>query len=408
MDVLHEHPTQNTGASMQRWSAKGTLTLASHVGVGVQGSQEETVFVAMVRNDLSVALDIDKNYIAVVNIQTPTPNPTEQPPSGEQWYFVTYSVTSEVSEVNVLRQIHAIEHQSTQPESLLLQGDATETVISAGEIDREIELHPCAPVFLGPDVGFLSIRQWDEAAAECVLDMPELERVCGHFYIECLRSLFPGEQCSEGLVIANSDRNRANPCAGEVGASCEYTCADSFAAAGDHICRPTGVFEGGACDRIPGSSASGTDHWYACMAQDQSSECASYRDEPSCLSAWTQDGQDCQWGDIGHPPDPVGSVIVSLTLAIDIADVPQKSLMMGDVMRENPAHSAWVERFIGELSYVMRCDASRLRFDSVRAASVVATFVIFPGTPDVWALVDTLAQDIADLASPLCAHTFLW
>lgn len=402
IDVLHEHPAQSTGTDVHRWSAKGTLTLASHLGVGVPGSREETVFVALVRNDLSVALGIDKNFIAVVDIQTPTPYPTQQPPSGEQWYVVTYSVTSEVSEVNVLRQIHAIEHQSTQPGSLLLQGDATETVISAGEVEREIELHACAPVFLGPDIGFLSIHQWDDAVGECVLDMPELERVCGQFYIECLRSLFPGEQCSEGLVIANSDRNRANPCAGEVGVSCEYTCADSFVATGDHVCRPTGVFEGGACIRIPGSS---TNHWYACMSQDQTSNCAPYTDERSCVAAWRQDGQDCQWGDVGHAPDPVGSVIVGLTLATDIENIPQKNLIMGGVMQENPARSAWVERFVGELISVMGCEASRLRFDSVRAGSVVVTFAIFPGVPDAWALVDILAQAIGDRTSSLCAYS---
>ena len=468
---------------MQRWSAEGTLTLASHVGVGVQGSEEEAIFIEMIRNDLSEALGIGKDFIAVVDIQTPTPYPTAQPPSGEQWYLVTYSVTSEESEVSVLRQIHAIEHQATQPGSLLLQGDATETVISAGEIAREIELHPCTSVFLGPDVGFVTIRQWDETAAECVLNMPELQRVCGQFYTECLRFLFPGEECSQGLLIANSDRDAANPCTGQVGSSCEYTCANGFAATGDHICRPSGAFEGGACnapptctDRImngdetgidcggscprcrscdslvlnsrtdcsgtrvnavcsvecnpgfvlsgqflcgptgqfsggmcnrtpPGSNAVGTGHWYACVAQDQSSDCTPYRDEQSCLAAWSQNGQDCTWEDVGHPPDPVGSVVVGLTLAISIADIPQESLILGGVARENPARFVWVERLMGELASVMRCDTTRLRFDSVRAASVVATFVVFPGTPSASDLVDLLSQAIADPTSSLCAYT---
>ena len=78
---------------------------------------------------------------------------------------------------------------------------------------------------------------------------------------------------------------------------------------------------------------------------------------------------------------------------------------MGGVMQENPARSAWVERFVGELISVMGCEASRLRFDSVRAGSVVVTFAIFPGVPDAWALVDILAQAIGDRASSLCAYS---
>lgn len=481
IDVLHEHPQQSALANMQRWAAKGTLTVASHPGVGVQGSEEEEIFIEMVRTDVSEALGIGNDYVAVVDIQTPEPLPMEQPPSGELWYLVTYSVTSEESEVGALRSIHTIEHQSTQPDSLLLQGDATHAVISAGEVAREITLHPCTPVFLGPDIGFVGIHQWDATAGACALDMSELQRVCGHFYTECLRFLFPGVPCSDGLVIANSDRGLANPCSGEVGMSCEYNCADGCAAAGAHTCRSTGTFEGGAChcpssctdrimngdetgvdcggscprcqrcesavlnsrtncsgtqvdaicrvecnpgfvlsgeflcgrdgqfsggvcNRIPRPTAGGNGHWYACIAEDHSYECTPYGDEQSCSNARVEHGQACNWEAVGHAPDPAGSAVVSLTLALDMEEIPSENLVLGGDIRENPARLMWVEQLVSELSSVMGCDSSRLRFDSVRAASVIITFVIFPGTPDALELRDVLAQAIENPTSPLCTH----
>jgi hypothetical protein len=477
IDVLHEHPDQSAMEDMQRWSAEGTLVLASHPNVGTRGSEEEMIFIEMVRIDLSVALDISADYIAVIDIETPVPYPTEQPPTGALWFLLTYSVTNDVSEVGVLRQIHSIEHQSKQPGSLLLQGDATSTVISAGEVDHEISLHPCTPVYLGPDVGFVDILQWTEVGNECSLNMPELERVCGHFYTECLRYLFPEEDCVEGLTIANSDRIARNPCAGVVGAACEYTCNDGYTATGTHLCSPTGSFRGGSCtsctDGVSNGDETGVDcggschpcricasavlnsltdcsgtrvdaicavqcnpgfvlsgeflcgldgqfsggvcnhrpaaigsdagQWFACTTQDPSADCASYRDDASCEAAWVQDGQDCVWQDVGHAPDPVGSVIIGLTLTIDIASVPTESLVMGGVIRDNPARFAWVELLLGELQSVMQCEPSRLRFDSVNAGSVVVQFVIFPGTPDALSLLDVLAQAILDPSSPFCA-----
>ena len=218
LDVLHEHPDQTASVDIQRWSAEGTLVLASRPGATVLGSAEETILVEMLRQDISDALITSKDFISILDIETAVPYPPETPPAGEVWLEVTYEVTNDVSEVGVLRQIHSIEHQAKQPGSLLLQGDATDTVISAGDVAREIILHPCRPVFLGPDVGFVDIFQAN-AAGSCELNVLELDRVCGVFVTECLRHLYPDDiSCTAGLTVANSNRDltTGHTCSGVV------------------------------------------------------------------------------------------------------------------------------------------------------------------------------------------------
>ena len=249
LDVLHEHPIQ-TGRDQLRWSADGTLVLSSRPEVGLLGSEEQAIFVQMLRRDISYALDISEDYVSVVNIELPDPYPREEPPGGNQWWFVTYELTNFVSEVGVLRQIKNIESQAINPDSRLLQGDATSNVIAAGEVALEVELHPCSAVFLGPDVGYVEIFKPRPTGrpGDCALDMDELLRVCADFYTECLQYLYPESDCVEGLIIANSNRNASDPCLGRVGELCGYRCDDGFTAAGEHQCRPTGAFAGGACE----------------------------------------------------------------------------------------------------------------------------------------------------------------
>lgn len=111
------------------------------------------------------------------------------------------------------------------------------------------------------------------------------------------------------------------------------------------------------------------------------------------------------WEALSHAPDPVGSLIIGLTLTIDIASVPVKTLELRGTVRDNPIRFAWEEKFVGELASVMQCDVTRLRFDSANAASVIITFVIFPGTPDLWSLYDLLVQAIHDPHSPFWTMT---
>lgn len=45
------------------------------------------------------------------------------------------------------------------------------------------------------------------------------------------------ESCVGGLTIPNSDRTLTNPCAGDIGALCEYTCKSGYHPIGKHVCQ---------------------------------------------------------------------------------------------------------------------------------------------------------------------------
>jgi hypothetical protein len=48
----------------------------------------------------------------------------------------------------------------------------------------------CEPIFLGDDIGWASVFQWNDADQDCALDILELTRVCSEFYEECLAFLY--------------------------------------------------------------------------------------------------------------------------------------------------------------------------------------------------------------------------
>ena len=209
-----------------------------------------------------------------------------------------------------------------------------------------------------------------------------------------------GPSCD--LPVQNSLTDCAGTAAGHV---CHVNCNPGYVLSGTYTCDGNGQFSGGSCNLIPGAVTAGP--WLACVTQDPSSTCTGYASQAECMAGWVQDGNDCSWEDLGHAPDPVGSLIISITLTIDIASVPMKTMDLGGIVRGNPLRFAWEEKFLGELASVMQCDVTRLRFDSANAASVIIKFIIFPEIPDMWGLFDLLVQAINDPNSPFWTMTDL-
>jgi hypothetical protein len=52
--------------------------------------------------------------------------------------------------------------------------------------DLQTQQPVCESVFLGPDIGFANIFSYNDADGTCDVDMTELATVCTHFYQECL------------------------------------------------------------------------------------------------------------------------------------------------------------------------------------------------------------------------------
>ena len=101
----------------------------------------------------------------------------------------------------------------------------TRTVVSAGEVAHELQLHPCQPVFLGPDVGYVSVYRFKGArrcminevgehqscmvslfaGGQCTLQNEKLRRTCGAaFWIQCMQYLFPQVKCKQNGTIPHS------------------------------------------------------------------------------------------------------------------------------------------------------------------------------------------------------------
>eukprot|EP01052_Picozoa_sp_SAG31_P079383 SAG31_NODE_39029_length_291_cov_1.057292_1_plen_52_part_10 len=48
-------------------------------------------------------------------------------------------------------------------------------VISAGEVEYELELNQCPAVFLGPNIGFVNVMEKHSTDGNCLLDVEELQ-----------------------------------------------------------------------------------------------------------------------------------------------------------------------------------------------------------------------------------------
>jgi hypothetical protein len=256
IDTLHERSSAAPVAQQTNlWSAEGTLTLASRDSVVVPSSRNRAIFVAMARNDIATALNISIDYVCVTQVAL---TPIAQSPksakllNGDRWVTLHYQVTSNVSEVRALRMLFAIEGMAKTPRSALRKGDVTDTVIQAGEIKHELALHPCPPMFLGPDVGYASVSKTKlSSASKCVIDMRKMQSVCQDFYLQCLNYVrSPTKICNgHNDTIPNSDRNAQNPCKGAIGDTCTFRCTSAFIGIGRHKCLATGSWSGGTCRR---------------------------------------------------------------------------------------------------------------------------------------------------------------
>merc|ERR1711871_39203 len=71
-------------------------------------------------------------------------------------------------------------------------GDMLQTCLEFLESSEEPTAQ-CEPIFLGPDVGFVNVMVYNDADGSCEIDMAELENVCQQFLAECLAFLESSE-----------------------------------------------------------------------------------------------------------------------------------------------------------------------------------------------------------------------
>jgi hypothetical protein len=73
-----------------------------------------------------------------------------------------------------------------------------------------VELPQCEQVFLGPDIGFQNVFEYNDNDGTCEISMPELAAVCTTFFQECLDFLASSETPSCPPVFLGTDIGYAN------------------------------------------------------------------------------------------------------------------------------------------------------------------------------------------------------
>ena len=135
------------------------------------------------------AIGIHFDYIAVVEIR-----PATDSEEGETInVHVNYEVVAEGQEAAALELLHELEAQAADPTSALLNGVVTNTITASGDDPNELALHNCEPVFLGPDIGFVSVMEFHDDDGSCHINMGELASVCAAFFAECMAFLESGD-----------------------------------------------------------------------------------------------------------------------------------------------------------------------------------------------------------------------
>merc|ERR1711939_869740 len=149
------------------------------------GGNAELEFVALLRQDLSTALDTNMDYISVTNIYAA--DASQETDIRALHVSIELSAPSTVDAAQML--FDELVSQQADATSVLMTGLVSSTIIQVEETRDVLSTHICEPVFLGPDIGYVSVRAWNEETQECETSMAELATACNAFFAECMSFL---------------------------------------------------------------------------------------------------------------------------------------------------------------------------------------------------------------------------
>ena len=144
IDVLRDRGGVDEDAEMagQHWTAKGNLVLTARETV-LTDEEDQAIFTSLLRADISAALEIAMDFVAILRVSEGLNVRGANLADGDAFVEVKYVLTSDVSEIRVLRLIESLRLQALDPGSRLRGGEVTNTVAEAGEMDYELELNQC-------------------------------------------------------------------------------------------------------------------------------------------------------------------------------------------------------------------------------------------------------------------------
>ena len=80
---------------------------------------------------------------------------------------VNFELTAAGTEAAALALITELIAQSTDPDSTLMQSATAGAILQVAEIQDDLQLFTCEPVFLGPDIGFANIMEYHDDDGTC-------------------------------------------------------------------------------------------------------------------------------------------------------------------------------------------------------------------------------------------------
>jgi hypothetical protein len=167
------------------FTAAGWILMPADPLVAQIGSDEEIVFVSLLREELAVALSIGIDMVSVTEINLV--------PEAEGRVHVRFELTAPETEAAAVLLLENLIDQSTDPQSTLLSRDFTNAIELVAMTMDELQLRTCEPVFLGPDIGFVSVMEYHDSDGTCTLSMSELATTCSVFFAECIAFLQSSE-----------------------------------------------------------------------------------------------------------------------------------------------------------------------------------------------------------------------
>ena len=181
-----DDPPSDAGSEGETiFTIDGWLLMQGSAEILDLGGNAELEFVALLRQDLSTALDTNMDYISVTNIYAADEN--QETDIRALHVSIELSAPSTVDAAQAL--FDELVSQQADATSVLMTGLVSSTIIQVEETRDVLSTHICEPVFLGPDIGYVSVRAWNEETQECETSMAELATACNAFFAECMSFL---------------------------------------------------------------------------------------------------------------------------------------------------------------------------------------------------------------------------
>ena len=167
------------------FAVDGWMLMQGDAAVVDLGGDAELEFASLLRQDLSAALEVSMDFCAITNIYASDATETGE----KRTLHVNFELSAPGDQASAQALFDNLLAQKDDTASKLMTGVVTSTISDIQETRDGLATRVCEPVFLGPDIGYVNIRDYNEDSGECSVSMAALARTCSSFMAECIAFL---------------------------------------------------------------------------------------------------------------------------------------------------------------------------------------------------------------------------